>query len=137
MHQKIKELQQKNEQLHHDNEQLHHDNEQLHHDNERLHHDKDELQSQLDGVVVANAQLASCNSLLRSKCDQMLEQLSVKEAKWSHYEEQLQLQVSVTCRWVGLYYRYLPEGMYYIDCYSYDNNGVSVIKNGSQRLRIR
>lgn len=98
MHQKIKELQQ-------NNERLHRDNEQLHRDNERLHHDKDELQGQLDGVVVANAQLASCNSLLRSKCDQMLEQLSVKEAKWSHYEEQLQLQVSVTCIWVGLNYR--------------------------------
>ena len=124
MHQKIKELQQNNEQLHHDNEQLHHDNERLHHDNERLHHDnerlhhdKDELQSQLDGVVVANAQLASCNSLLRNKCDQMLEQLSVKEAKWSHYEEQLQLQVSV---WVGLNYRlYIvsllcDEGTYYM-----------------------
>lgn len=95
MHQKIKELQQ-------NNERLHRDNEQLHRDNERLHHDKDELQGQLDGVVVANAQLTSCNSLLRSKCDQMLEELSVKEAKWSHYEEQLQLQVSVTCIWVGL-----------------------------------
>ena len=44
--------------------------------------------------MVANAQLASCNSLLRSKCDQLLEELSVKEAKWSHREEELQLQVS-------------------------------------------
>ena len=60
---------------------------------EQLHKDKDDLQSQLDGVIVANAQLASCNSLLRSKCDQLLEQLSVKEAHWSHREEELQLQV--------------------------------------------
>jgi len=52
-----------------------------------------ELQDQLDGVLVANAQLASCNQLLRNKCDQLLEQLSVKEAKWSQREEELQLQV--------------------------------------------
>ena len=45
-------------------------------------------------MVVVNAQLASCNSLLRSKCDRLLEQLSVKEARWSHREEKLQLQVS-------------------------------------------
>lgn len=57
-----------------------------------------ELQDQLDGVVVANAQLASCNQLLRSKCDQLLEQLSVKEAKWSQREEELQLQVGSCIR---------------------------------------
>lgn len=79
-------------------------------DNEQLHKDKDDLQSQLDGVMVANSQLASCNSILRSKCDQMLEQLSVKEANWSHHEEELQLQV----RW-GLYkfvcsYRLAADG---------------------------
>ena len=65
-----------------------------------------ELQGQLDGVVVANAQLASCNQLLRSKCDQLLEQLSVKEAKWSQREEELQLQVGSYIRLqVGSYIR--------------------------------
>jgi len=76
-------------------EQLTMDNETLRKDNEQSRKDKNDLQGQLDGVMVANAQLTSCNSLLRSKCDDMLEQLSVKEAQWSHREEELQLQVGL------------------------------------------
>ena len=85
--------QQQDDILHDKIKQLQKDNNQLRQDNKALVKDKDELQDQFDGVMVANAQLASCNSLLRSKCDKLLEELSVKEANWSHREEELQLQV--------------------------------------------
>lgn len=80
-------------QLQEENNQLKRENQEYKKSNEQLHKDKNDLQSHLDGVVVANAQLASCNSLLRNRCDQMLEELSVKEANWTHREEELQLQV--------------------------------------------
>ena len=43
---------------------------------------------------MANQQLRDSNLLLQGKCETLLEDLSVKEARWTQREEQLKAEVA-------------------------------------------
>ena len=61
---------------------------------ERLKKNNIELARQLQGVVDANDELRESNVLLQDKCATLMENLSVKEARWSDREEKLNLTAS-------------------------------------------
>ena len=61
---------------------------------ERLKKNNIELARQLQGVVDANDELRESNVLLQDKCATLMENLSVKEARWSDREEKLKAEVS-------------------------------------------
>ena len=61
---------------------------------EKLRTDNKELAKQLSDIIDVNVQLRESNQLLQEKCEVLLEELSVKEAKWTEREEKLQAEVS-------------------------------------------
>ena len=60
---------------------------------ERLKKNNLELGRQLEGLMDANDDLREGNVLLQGKCTTLMEDLSVKEAKWSDREERLKAEV--------------------------------------------
>lgn len=60
---------------------------------ERLKSENEELASHLTEVVNSNVQLRESNLVLQGKCETLLEDLSVKEARWSEREERLHAEV--------------------------------------------
>ena len=52
-----------------------------------------ELAAQLQDLVTANEELRENNLLLQGRCETLLEDLSVKEARWSDREEKLKTEV--------------------------------------------
>lgn len=61
---------------------------------ERLPRENAELTEKLEEVLSANQQLRDSHLLLQGKCETLLEDLSVKEARWTHREEQLKAEVA-------------------------------------------
>ena len=51
------------------------------------------LEKQLNELVDSNVQLRESNLILQGKCETLLEDLSIKEAKWSEKEDMLQAEV--------------------------------------------
>ena len=62
---------------------------------ERLKTENSELTEKLEELISANKALCDSNELLQGKCETLLEDLSVKEAKWSEREEMLTAEVKV------------------------------------------
>ncbi|XP_011404772.1 PREDICTED: golgin subfamily A member 6C-like [Amphimedon queenslandica] len=60
---------------------------------EKLRIDNKELAKQLSDIIDVNVQLRESNQLLQEKCEVLLEELSVKEAKWTEREEKLQAEI--------------------------------------------
>ena len=61
---------------------------------EKLHSENKEIAKQLSDIIDVNVQLRESNQLLQEKCEELVEDLSIKEAKWSEREEKLQSEVS-------------------------------------------
>jgi chromosome segregation ATPase len=55
--------------------------------------ENEELAVQLSGLLDANVQLRESNLALQGKCETLLEDLSIKEARWSEREESLTAEV--------------------------------------------
>ena len=60
---------------------------------EKLRMENTELVGQLQDLVTANEGLRESNQLLQGKCEMLMEDLSVKEARWSDREEKLKAEV--------------------------------------------
>ena len=60
---------------------------------ERLRRENFELTEKLEELLSANQQLRDSNLLLQGKCETLMEDLSVKEARWTEREEQLKAEV--------------------------------------------
>ncbi len=56
--------------------------------------ESDELKEKLGQLVSMNQRLRDSNLLLQGKCETLLEDLSIKEAKWTEREEELKNEVS-------------------------------------------
>ena len=69
----------------------------LHGDYERMRGENLQLREKLEEVLRVNQKLRDSNSLLQGKCETLLEDLSVKEAKWTEKEEALTAEVRVVC----------------------------------------
>ena len=62
------------------------------------------LENQLKELVDINTQLRLSNELLESKCEALLEDLSIKEAQWTDKEEKLHAEVCVIMTIIMMYY---------------------------------
>ena len=60
---------------------------------ERLRRENVMLEDQLSEVVDVNVKLRESNLMLQGKCETLLEDLSIKEAKWSEKEDMLHAEV--------------------------------------------
>ena len=60
---------------------------------ERLKADNVDLTGKLEDILSANQQLRDSNLLMQGKCETLLEDLSIKEARWTQREEQLKEEV--------------------------------------------
>lgn len=97
---------------------------------EKLRIDNKELAKQLSDIIDVNVQLRESNQLLQEKCEVLLEELSVKEAKWTEREEKLQAEVS-QCQ-------QNDNGYLIKNCFlRFEDNGVKDITSGSRKLRRR
>ena len=62
---------------------------------ERVRGESEELREKLGQLVSMNQRLRDSNVLLQGKCETLLEDLSIKEAKWTEREEALKNEVSI------------------------------------------
>ncbi len=60
---------------------------------ERLRRENGILEKQLSELVDVNVKLRDSNLMLQGKCETLLEDLSIKEAKWSEKEDMLHSEV--------------------------------------------
>ena len=60
---------------------------------ERLKAENTDLTEKLEDILSANQQLRDSNLLMQGKCETLLEDLSIKEARWTQREEQLKEEV--------------------------------------------
>ena len=60
---------------------------------ERLKRENFELSEKLEDLLSVNQQLRDSNLLMQGKCETLLEDLSIKEARWTEREEQLKEEV--------------------------------------------
>ena len=60
---------------------------------EWLRRDNAELAEKLEEMIAANEDLRESNLLMQGKCETLLEDLSVKEARWTEREEKLHIEV--------------------------------------------
>ena len=62
---------------------------------EQLKRENADLTEKLEQLLAVNQQLRDSNLLLEGKCETLLEDLSVKEARWTQREEELKDEVCI------------------------------------------
>ena len=62
---------------------------------EQLKRENADLTEKLEQLLSVNQQLRDSNLLLEGKCETLLEDLSVKEARWTQREEELKDEVCI------------------------------------------
>ena len=63
-------------------------------DLERLRTENRQLSEKLEDVLTVNHKLRGSNLLLQGKCETLLDDLSVKEARWTQREDAFKAEVS-------------------------------------------
>ncbi|XP_064394411.1 uncharacterized protein LOC135341683 [Halichondria panicea] len=74
---------------------------------ERVRGESDELREKLGQLVSMNQRLRDSNLLLQGKCETLLEDLSIKEAKWTEREEALKNEIRK--QWGQRYHEWLVK----------------------------